>query len=794
MAQVAADAAALKEREAEAPSSEEVYLGMVKSYNSRRGFGFVACSETAAKYRRDVYVAKAEVQPEAEGADAPTADKPLADTRAAAGGSADKSGTAAEEEEEEEPALVEGDPVHFRVRLSLEGFPQTTHLQKLPKYTGTIVRAPAPGAGGLLVSEDLEQATGTNHAEFKAEVCGHVRLAVGDEVTFTVQEGGSSKPGKRVEAKLVVLAKPHQTSGAILSCCGFRIPRKTTRDSRHHMKPDLRLDLHALSDRLILAGLPQDVGEAELLRFFAKQGATNALVARAHGNSFASVSFPSTAEIARFLSRSVHAFADDGETRIASLSLTNCSSGDRPRLPALPAPILAPGAEAGVLQAAWSPVVLATGYLVELRAAEGQAQWCAVDVHGGLGDSARRFEVDCSTCRVAGLPANQLFTARVTYYTACGCRAVASDPSEWCYPIPGSLGLPPQLDVTGAVCRPCLPQAQPAVFPQRQAQQAPALSSWPAWLPQKPPAFPSAADVQQQAMMGRMPLGAPAQPLAMMAGDRVAPVMPPAYASSPSWRCAHGAVIPQPLMPELIPGDEQGFAVLVQWPSAAHASAYIIELRGVGSARTERFVRSAPAVAAGALVELRVGGLVPGSTYEAQVRCVGACGCESAPSPIGYSAPLGMAANAAQAALDQAGKLHLAAALGMGGPPHTAPGAENMMFAGYNAAAMAPQVMQPSHAQPQQQQPQGLPLAQANKQWQYAYSGAMAPPPSHEAFQTDGLPNLLQSSRMPPVPPPAGPPGVGMAAAGLKEPVSLEVAGKEELPSIVPNMDSIILD
>jgi hypothetical protein len=34
----------------------ERYLGVVKSYNDRRGFGFVACDETAALFGRDVCV------------------------------------------------------------------------------------------------------------------------------------------------------------------------------------------------------------------------------------------------------------------------------------------------------------------------------------------------------------------------------------------------------------------------------------------------------------------------------------------------------------------------------------------------------------------------------------------------------------------------------------------------------------------------------------------------------------------------------------------------------------------
>lgn len=40
--------------------SSEIYLGVVKSYNDRRGFGFLACTETADQFGRDVYMPKAE--------------------------------------------------------------------------------------------------------------------------------------------------------------------------------------------------------------------------------------------------------------------------------------------------------------------------------------------------------------------------------------------------------------------------------------------------------------------------------------------------------------------------------------------------------------------------------------------------------------------------------------------------------------------------------------------------------------------------------------------------------------
>merc|ERR1719203_808261 len=73
--------------------SERTYLGVVKSYNDRRGFGFVACAELVAQHGRDVYLPKVE-----------------AALAAAADPAAEK--------------MAEDDVLQFRVRLSVEGYPQ----------------------------------------------------------------------------------------------------------------------------------------------------------------------------------------------------------------------------------------------------------------------------------------------------------------------------------------------------------------------------------------------------------------------------------------------------------------------------------------------------------------------------------------------------------------------------------------------------------------------------------------------------------------------------------------------
>jgi cold shock CspA family protein len=80
------------------------YYGVIKSYNERRGFGFVACEETARIFGRDVYLSKEEAsqlakEPIVSGADSPA-----------------KSAV-----EEGQPPLKEGDFVSFQVQKKHRG-------------------------------------------------------------------------------------------------------------------------------------------------------------------------------------------------------------------------------------------------------------------------------------------------------------------------------------------------------------------------------------------------------------------------------------------------------------------------------------------------------------------------------------------------------------------------------------------------------------------------------------------------------------------------------------------------
>lgn len=376
------------------------------------------------------------------------------------------------------------------------------------------------------------------------------------------------------------------------------------------------------------------------MRFFSKQGASSAIVARARTCSFASVSFPATLDVAKFLGRTAHAFADDKETRIAKL-LDLSSDHDAARLPALPAPTLAACEESGALLVVWSPLVLAVAYAVELRPAGTGGPWVTVDVASRLGDNSNRFDSACSSCKVAGLSPSTAYEARVSYFTECGTRSEASEASDACVPMPTSQAAS-NLAASGAG----------AVGLGVAEGFAPCMQSGygdPYGATSYPPPAPAAGPV------GLPPAAPPAWPNTWLGHDSLQTAAPPplhdgfggslpAYVQPPGWRSASGMVVPPPPPPELRAADEYGCAVSIQWPAVIQAAAYVVELREAGSTAFERFVRAAPEAKLGTLVELRVGGLrpgpAPGRVYCAQVRTVGADGSESAPSNPGWSAPL----------------------------------------------------------------------------------------------------------------------------------------------------------
>lgn len=258
----------------------------------------------------------------------------------------------------------------------------------------------------------------------------------------------------------------------------------------------------------------------------------------------------------------------------------------------------------------------------------------------------------CAACRVNSLREDVPYEARVTYFAVCGCRSHPSLSSLPCHvapAVPQTLAPSPVLPDTpqamsasespiGAwsggtlpvighglieTMPPLLGTAAPPFF-----ETSPSLS-----VPETPHAVGahSVATVQMPP-----PLPNP------VVTSYPPPPLPPCgvqLGSTPGWRCIHGGLIPAPCAPELIPFEEAGRSILIQWPTVVHSVAYTVELFEEGSAAIERFQRAVPEGVTEPLVELRIGNLQPGS-YGACVRGIAPCGCESAPSPWSFCPPV----------------------------------------------------------------------------------------------------------------------------------------------------------
>jgi len=628
------------------PDSESFY-GVVKSYNERRGFGFVACEEIARRYGRDAYLSKDEALELARG--------PVAGTNCSSA--------------EESPPIREGDYVQFQVQQSAEGYPQAVYARRVRRLRGTVLRGT-----GLDVSEGsiIIQGDGTSGGDTRTDIVlsqligtevrvrqtdsGQLWLDPGDEVAFCC--GPSSGPNEAhvLEAMLIDLISTQRAAGSPLGCFTLALPRTPDRiaadddcevTSPASSAPPVvvtTLDGYALTDRVVLAGLPVDLAVPELMRLFAKLGASEAFVMHSDSGSgvdcgYASITFSGPTDVARMLSRAAHTINEQGITQLARLGPSRCH--DSVPLPALPAPTIT--LNGSTLLVRWSQVGLAAGYVVELRPATSEEVWTAVAVSGAPEDTVHKHDhlgvcgatagqkcagvtwdikekkglpfgalgPQCTACKVNHLKVGVAYEARVTYFAPNGCR---SQPSASSAP----------LTVKQASETPCGPadvsemtqNPVPESGPRATAAVVPG-SSQP---PESVSVLPAIVVPLEQSM---------------------APLMHPqglGYPTPSGWRCVHCSVLPPPASPELVPVEDAVRSVCIQWPTVVHSTAYIVELLEEGSMTAERFARAVPESLTDALVELRVGNLNTGA-YAACVRSVGPCGCESGQSGWAFLPP-----------------------------------------------------------------------------------------------------------------------------------------------------------
>lgn len=300
----------------------EVFCGCVKSFNARRGFGFLSCEETALRYGRDVYLSKDEASV-------------LSAEPAVSTISADTQG----KESSKIVPVEEGDVLLFQVKLSTEGFPQAVQPQKIRRLCGVVRQIPDSASSGMIVAtgEICDSGKGTAQSsqgtlldssdmtgaqvQLPRSECGQLQLSLDDEIAFCcVNINGEDGPF--LEARLIELIHTSRPCGSVLGCFSLQLPRFTEKaDGTVAVSEDasiVELQGHAVTDRIFLPEVPHNVTAADLNRFLGKIGGQEAALNHVTSAlSFASIQFSSTESIARFLVQAAHTISEGGATQLA---------------------------------------------------------------------------------------------------------------------------------------------------------------------------------------------------------------------------------------------------------------------------------------------------------------------------------------------------------------------------------------------------------------------------------------------------------------------------------------------
>jgi len=279
----------------------EFFCGSIKSFNTRRGFGFVSCEETALRFGRDVYLSKDEAMI-------------LAAEPGVGLAAANAARPAASEPQSKVPPVQEGDFLLFQVMLSTEGFPQAFEARKIRRLRGIVQHAPSSTSDGIIivngdcidesdVKEDaaLQQLLGAVVRLRQAE-CGQLQLRPNDQVVFCCV-GTTGAQGQALEAQLVELLCSSQAPGSVLGCFSLKLP----------FFPNVELHGYALTDRVVLSNVPSDLAASDLMRLFCKLGGKEATMTPGG----ASIAFSEPENVAKFLAQATHTISENGITQLA---------------------------------------------------------------------------------------------------------------------------------------------------------------------------------------------------------------------------------------------------------------------------------------------------------------------------------------------------------------------------------------------------------------------------------------------------------------------------------------------
>jgi len=308
----------------EEQTQTELFCGFIKSFNSRRGFGFVSCEETAKRFQRDVYLSKDEAMMLADEPDVGVTET-----------------WATEGEQAKKPVPVqEGDFLLFQVKLSTEGFPQAIQPQKVHRLCGKVSQSPSAASDGIIIVSGEDKNRGElvsqrpdasvqellgAEVKIRQAACGQLQLLPNDEVAFCCVNDGQG-----LQAQLVDLLCTCRAAGSVLGCFSLKLPYSFTREAGEGSDdgvpscsrdgPSAELRGHALTNRVVFPEVPSDVTVADMMRLFSKLGGAEPIVSPVRGNAAVcsvSIAFNGPENVAKFLIQTTHTITENGITQLA---------------------------------------------------------------------------------------------------------------------------------------------------------------------------------------------------------------------------------------------------------------------------------------------------------------------------------------------------------------------------------------------------------------------------------------------------------------------------------------------
>lgn len=299
-------------------SMKQLFCGFIKSFNSRRGFGFVTCEETAQRFGRDVYLSKDEAMMLADEPDVGLADASLTDG-----------------DQKKKPVPVqEGDFLLFQVKLSTEGFPQAVEAQKIRRLRGKVSHPASENENGIIIvtGEDSDRAESAPHTsgvaleqllgaavKFQQAACGQLQLLPNDEVAFCCVNNAHTN-GQALEAQLVELLCTRRAAGSMLGCFSLKLPLKGAAEEASAAPKDcetVTVHGHAFTNVIVFPETPPEVGVPDLMRLFSKLGGTDPTVRGYGAFGHVTIAFAGPEVVAKFLIQATHTISESGITQLA---------------------------------------------------------------------------------------------------------------------------------------------------------------------------------------------------------------------------------------------------------------------------------------------------------------------------------------------------------------------------------------------------------------------------------------------------------------------------------------------